>query len=64
MTEKQKNRIELYLKEYSKKANKSWGDDDIVGLHNYWQGQVMGMCKIIDAMKLDIDTEFYLNNLL
>ena len=64
MNDKQKALIENYLTKYSKMANNSWGDDDNIALHNYWHGQVMGMCKIITAMKLDIDIDYYLNNLL
>ena len=64
MEDKQNRQIEKYLITYSTKSNDSWGDDNMIGLHMYWKGQVMGMCKIIDTMNLDIDTEYYLQNLL
>jgi hypothetical protein len=57
------NQIEHYLKEFIKLQNSFWYDHNDE-LANYWKGQVMGICKVIEVLDLVIDSDYYLKQLL
>jgi hypothetical protein len=51
--------IEHLLKSYTQLANSFFQKGDFVN-HSYWKGQVMGISKVVETLKLDIDHKFYL----
>ncbi len=65
MTQAQKNQIIHYLDEFVRLSN-SFFEDDNKALHEYWKGQVMGMCKVITELQLenDINPNYYLTKLI
>lgn len=65
MKEKQKEQIIHYLDKCTELSN-SFFNDNNKPLHEYWKGQVMGMCKIITELQLenDINPNYYLTKLI
>ena len=54
--------LEHYLKIFTENANAFFSDGNIE-LCEYWKGQVMGICKVIDLLKIKIDTKYWLNQI-
>lgn len=63
MTTKQHSQTIHWLNEFTKMANLFWQNGNKEN-YEYWKGQVMGMCKVIPFMTEEIDTDYYLNQLL
>lgn len=61
--EKAKEQTIHHLEKFTELANSFWQENDME-LYNYWKGQVMGICKVISAYEIDIDSEYYLKQLL
>lgn len=62
MNETQKNQIIHWLNAFIKTSN-NFDEDGNKPLSEYWKGQVMGICKMITLLELDIDGSYYLNQL-
>lgn len=54
--------IEHWMKEFTKLSNQ-FSDAGNKELQEYWKGQVMGMCKVVDLLKIDIDSGYWLRQL-
>lgn len=62
MEAEKRNQIEHWLRVFTTNHNTFYNDNDLK-YAEYWKGQVMGIGKIIDLLKLDIDYKYYLNQL-
>lgn len=63
MNDKQKAQTEHYFISFIKLANDFFNDGNME-LYNYWKGQVMGISKMCNLLNLDIDTKYYLNQMI
>jgi hypothetical protein len=63
LTETQEKQIIHYLTSFTKLAN-DFFEEGNKPFQEYWKGQVMGICKIIDLMNLPFDTSYYLSKLI
>jgi hypothetical protein len=59
----QEEQVRFYLRRFSDLANSHFHDGNME-YHNYWKGQVMGMCKIVRFTDMNIDTDYYLKQLI
>ena len=62
INKKQESTIENWLEKFTNLSNE-FSNQGNKELKEYWKGQVMGMCKIIDEIKIDIDTHYWLNKI-
>ena len=69
VSDKEKQQIEHWLKRFVELANSHFESGN-KKYYEYWKGQVMGICKIIDLLQMSgvsegkIDTKYYLNQMI
>lgn len=62
MNEKQKEQAEYWLEKFVELSNHFFDEGDEVN-RQYWNGQVKGICKVLELIKSEIDTKHYLNKM-
>jgi hypothetical protein len=61
--EQQVKQVRHYFAKFTDLANQCFHEGD-TEIQQYWKGQVMGMCKIVQFTDMDIDINYYLKRLI